>query len=93
MYTMMIGVATAFTLGRAFAFFLFTSRASVRLHNAIFKNILQASMQFFDTHLIGNILNRFSRDLGLIDEYIPYLVFDAFAVRTVLISIVHKESK
>lgn len=80
MYTIMVGVATVFTLGRAFSFFLFSSRASVRLHNAIFQKILQASMQFFDTHLIGNILNRFSRDLGTIDEYIPYIIFDAFRV-------------
>lgn len=76
----MVGVATIFTLGRAFAFFLFSSRASVRLHKKIIAKILSATMLFFDTHYVGNILNRFSRDLALIDEVIPYIVFDAIRV-------------
>lgn len=79
-YSIMVGVATLFTLGRAFAYFLFSSRASVRLHKIIFEKIINAKMLFFDTHFVGNILNRFSRDLALIDEVIPYIVFDAIRV-------------
>lgn len=80
LYTMMTLVATLFTLGRAFCYFIFSTIASMKLHKASFENIIGASMKFFDTHLVGNILNRFSRDLAIIDEYVPYIIFDAFRV-------------
>lgn len=76
----MIFVATLFTLGRALGYFSFSSRASVKLHKVAFEKIIGATMKFFDTHMVGNVLNRFSRDLAIIDEYIPYITFDTFTV-------------
>lgn len=80
LYTAMIGVATVFTLTRAFCCMLFGSRATLILHKLTFGKIMAANMNFFDSHLIGNILNRFSRDLGTIDEYVPYVAFDVLRV-------------
>lgn len=82
LYNIMIITTTILTLGRAFAYFLFSTRASMRLHKNIFTSILNAPMSFFDTHLIGNILNRFSRDMATIDDHIPYLIFDICRVKS-----------
>lgn len=88
LYTTMTLVATLFTLGRAFCYFIFSTLASIRLHRNAFEKIMGATMSFFDTHMLGNILNRFSRDLSIIDEYIPYIIFDAFRVRLVYCKII-----
>lgn len=44
-------------------------------------NILGASMTFFDVNLSGNILNRFTRDLGIIDDSLPFIIYECVVVR------------
>ncbi|CAG9826345.1 unnamed protein product [Diabrotica balteata] len=55
-------------------------RASINLHYALVKNILNAVMNFFDTHFIGNILNRLSQDLVMMDERLGYILNESFGV-------------
>ena len=45
--------------------------ASKTLHNKMLANILRSPMSFFDTTPLGRILNRFSKDIYLIDEIVP----------------------
>ncbi|KAI2474040.1 Putative multidrug resistance-associated protein lethal(2)03659-like Protein [Diabrotica virgifera virgifera] len=42
-----------------------------RLHNRMFESIIHASMLFFNINSSGRILNRFSKDLGAVDEMLP----------------------
>lgn len=49
----------------------FTRKASLNLHNAMIEALVMASMAFYDNHFIGNILNRFSQDLTVVDEVLP----------------------
>lgn len=55
-------------------------RSSIRLHNKMFSDILHATMRFFDTNPSGRILNRFSKDMGVIDEILPRMYLDSIQV-------------
>lgn len=55
-------------------------RASINLHDTTFEKISRATMKFFNANPSGRILNRFSKDLGCIDEYIPPIMFDVIEV-------------
>nr|XP_034300520.1 multidrug resistance-associated protein 4 isoform X1 [Crassostrea gigas] len=46
---------------------------SKRLHNNMFRVVMGAKTHFFDSNPVGRILNKFARDLGLIDSVIPTL--------------------
>jgi ATP-binding cassette subfamily C (CFTR/MRP) protein 4 len=61
---------------RAIWFILGMMRASQRLHDSIFIHVMRAPVLFFDTNPIGRILNRFSKDLGFIDQLLPYTYLD-----------------
>ena len=54
---------------------------SSRLHNNMFAKILRAPMRFFETSPVGRVLNRFSKDLGTVDEMLPGIILDVMAVR------------
>lgn len=55
-------------------------RSSIKLHNKMFSNIMATTMRFFDTNPSGRILNRFSRDIGVIDEELPRMYLEAIQV-------------
>ncbi|CAB4020209.1 multidrug resistance-associated 5 isoform X1, partial [Paramuricea clavata] len=55
--------------------FIFVStvlRASSNLHNQVFRAVTKSPMEFFDTTPIGQILNRFSKDIDEIDTRLPF---------------------
>lgn len=79
-YTALIGGCILLTIIRATAFFKICMRASKTLHDRMFHSILIAPMRFFDTNPTGRILNRFSRDMGVIDEILPRISMDAIQV-------------
>ena len=51
-------------------------RASRKLHNEMFHKLLRAESRFFDVNPSGRILNRFSKDMGSIDEVLPVTLFE-----------------
>lgn len=44
------------------------------LHSSMLFNVLKAPMSFFDTTPLGRIVNRFSKDIYVIDEIIPMIL-------------------
>ena len=66
---------------RCFTFFSMCMKSSVKLHNQIFDKILRVPMTFFENNPTGRILNRFSKDIGTVDESTPPTAFDINLVR------------
>ncbi|XP_037708508.1 probable multidrug resistance-associated protein lethal(2)03659 [Drosophila subpulchrella] len=93
---MLITVLTiVVTVKRSFLFYNLAMKASIRLHNSMFRGICRASMYFFNTIPSGSILNRFSKDMGQVDEVLPPLMmtviqdFLSLAGNILVISIVN----
>ena len=43
-------------------------------------SIVKAKIRFFDLNPIGRIMNRFSKDIGNIDDTLPVTLFDFLSV-------------
>ncbi|KFB53213.1 AGAP003221-PA-like protein [Anopheles sinensis] len=78
-----IGVVL-FTIFRGYLFFNICMKASRNLHDRMFARILTAPMRFFDTNPSGRILNRFSKDMGAIDELLPKAMIEAIQILLVM---------
>jgi len=76
------------TLIRSFAFFWTCMRASMRLHDRMFRCISRATMRFFNTNTSGRVLNRFSKDMGAVDEVLPTALIDCLQIGLSLLGII-----
>ncbi|KAL4709187.1 hypothetical protein ACJJTC_008115 [Scirpophaga incertulas] len=54
--------------------------ASKKLHDFMFSTMIKGVMRFFDTSSSGRILNRFTKDMGSVDEILPRTLFDVLQV-------------
>lgn len=63
-------------------------KASKGLHNAMYQGVTRASMYFFNTNPSGRILNRFSKDMGQVDEILPAVMIDVIQIFLSLAGIV-----
>ncbi|KAL5274290.1 ABCC4 family protein [Megaselia abdita] len=81
-------LTVAITLSRSFLFFRLAMKSSTKLHNAMFRGITRASMYFFNTNPSGRILNRFSKDMGQVDEILPSVMMDVIQIFLSLFGIV-----
>ena len=79
-YSGIILAVLVFGIVHGIYFMFFFALASSTLHNLSFSKIIKATMRFFNSNPSGRILNRFSRDLGNLDEYIPAIIYDVIAV-------------
>ncbi|XP_066143763.1 probable multidrug resistance-associated protein lethal(2)03659 isoform X2 [Euwallacea fornicatus] len=87
-YSTLMVLLVVFTLLRAFVFFAVCMRASTNLHNNMFQSITRASMRFFNTNSAGRILNRFSKDMGAIDEMLTSSLVDVLQIGLALLAII-----
>lgn len=52
--------------------------ASRNLHDTMLQRLMSTRMKFFDENPVGRITNRFTKDLGGVDELLPKIMLDAF---------------
>ena len=45
--------------------------SSMKLHNLMLSAVVKAPVLFFDTNPVGRVLNRFSRDINIMEELLP----------------------
>ena len=76
-YTGIVTTLCVVTLIRSFAFYKYCMSCSSNLHNSMFNSIIHTNMQFFHTNPSGRIMNRFSKDMGSVDELLPKAMMDA----------------
>ena len=57
-------------------YYVICMTASRNLHDKMFDKILRAKPRFFDVNPSGRILNRFSKDMGSMDEVLPATILD-----------------
>lgn len=68
----LFGALALFILARSFYINYWTWKSSRAVHEATFHNILQAPVtEFFDTHTVGEVLNKLSRDTEVMDSAVP----------------------
>lgn len=87
-FTAITILTVAVTLSRSFLFFRLAMKSSTKLHNAMFRGITRAAMYFFNTNPSGRILNRFSKDMGQVDEILPSVMMDVIQIFLSLFGIV-----
>ena len=51
--------------------------AATLMNEQMTRHILHAPLAFFHTNPSGRILNRFSKDQGVVDDFLPQVLFDA----------------
>ncbi|XP_055636392.1 ATP-binding cassette sub-family C member 4-like [Toxorhynchites rutilus septentrionalis] len=66
-----------FAITRSISFYKTSVHASQNLHDSMFKGCVSTTMRFYDTNPSGRILNRFSKDMGSVDELLPKAILDA----------------
>ena len=70
-YACLVGGSLVFGMIRACVFLSVSLRCSERLHDKMVLAVLQAPVLFFDSNPVGRIMNRFSEDVGCLDEMLP----------------------
>uniref|UniRef100_A0AAR5P3C7 Multidrug resistance-associated protein 4-like n=1 Tax=Dendroctonus ponderosae TaxID=77166 RepID=A0AAR5P3C7_DENPD len=86
-YTGLIVSSIVLTTARSTLFMNVCMSASKALHNKMFNCILKAPMKFFDTNPCGRILNRFSKDMGAVDEALPKVVLETLQIFLIMLGI------
>lgn len=64
-------------MARSLLFFGTAMAAATRLHEAAAAAVLRAPLAFFHANPAGRILNKFTKDQGILDDYLPGVVSDA----------------
>ncbi|CAD6227313.1 GSCOCT00011969001.2-RA-CDS [Cotesia congregata] len=79
-YLALLIIFTVLSVLKCYCLVAIGMRAARKLHNLMFKNILQATMYFFNTNPSGRLLNRFSKDVGAMDELLLPFMLQAFLI-------------
>jgi ATP-binding cassette subfamily C (CFTR/MRP) protein 4 len=63
-------------MGRAMLLYHRLLQASQHLHTIMLRRIVRVPIAFFDNNPVGRILNRFSNDIGMMDDVLPFIIVD-----------------
>eukprot|EP00050_Salpingoeca_kvevrii_P019960 m.92564 g.92564 ORF g.92564 m.92564 type:complete len:1403 (-) comp8653_c0_seq4:26-4234(-) len=86
-YSALVAAVLIFAIGRSFYFMICARNASQTLHDRAFSRLLATDLRFFDLRPIGQILNRFSKDFGYLDDLLPWTLLDLLLQSVAVVSI------
>lgn len=75
-YISLAGGSLLSALCRSFLSFYGLINSSSYLHMQMLTSLLTAPIRFFDVNPAGRILNRFAKDIGCMDEVLPYSLLE-----------------
>ncbi|CAB3410442.1 unnamed protein product [Caenorhabditis bovis] len=75
-FTIMLTVLLIFGLIRVAWFRLAELHASTRLHSMMVNSVIDTHVEFFDKNSVGRIVNRFSKDMGVVDDQLAFVFFE-----------------
>ncbi|XP_027249742.1 multidrug resistance-associated protein 4 isoform X3 [Cricetulus griseus] len=87
-YSGLTAITVLFGIARSLLVFYVLVKASQTLHNRMFESILKAPVLFFDRNPIGRILNRFSKDIGHMDDLLPLTFLDFIQTLLLVVSVI-----
>lgn len=76
----LVAVSIIVMAASCFLFYFLLLKAAENLHNKMTLTTLHAPVLFFDTNPAGRILNRFSKDVGCMDDVLPQLFLQAVII-------------
>uniref|UniRef100_A0A4W2CTM3 Uncharacterized protein n=1 Tax=Bos indicus x Bos taurus TaxID=30522 RepID=A0A4W2CTM3_BOBOX len=77
-----------FGITRSLLIFYILVNSSQTLHNKMLESVLRAPVLFFHRNPIGRILNRFSKDIGHMDDLLPLIFLDFIQTFLLVIGVV-----
>ncbi|CAH1985088.1 unnamed protein product [Acanthoscelides obtectus] len=86
-YGILMAIVIVFMVARSIMFFRMCMLSSINLHRTMFTSLLAAPMRFFNTNPSGRILNRFSKDVGAVDELLPMNLIQTIQIGMVVVGI------
>ena len=75
-YGVLVSILGIFHLSRWYLFLSSGLRAGITAHTALLRSVLNAPIRFFEANPVGRIVNRFSRDLDMIESTLPRMLLD-----------------
>ncbi|XP_072948487.1 probable multidrug resistance-associated protein lethal(2)03659 [Epargyreus clarus] len=75
-YGSLIAICIFFTWNKLVVFYNTCIKASITLHDTMFRGVTNAPMWFYHHNPSGRILNRFSKDMGQVDTLLPVALVD-----------------
>lgn len=79
--------AALFSVFAAFSLYTCLMRGARILHTQLMSNVIRMPMMFFDTTPLGRTINRFSKDVDVVDNVMP-MVLRGFMLTFVVVSVV-----
>lgn len=80
-YAAILAFCLVSTMTRSILYYKFVMKCAVSLHAMLYQGVTSTYMKFFDQNPSGRILNRFSKDIGTVDEVLPMMLFASSRVR------------
>lgn len=87
-YCILLVVGVLLFLSRTYGFFIMCLKIAEKMHQILFDSILKASMIFFKMNSSGRIINRFSKDISVVDSAIPATLLDCWQVKRIYFIII-----